>query len=151
MERILLAALGEQSSHPRIARPSLSLSSLDDQTLHLQSHAIETSTIKAYVTGARDYINFCIQFSLPITPTPETLSRYITFTSLSIASGPKYLSGARHFLIDLYPEFDVNRAHPLVLSTIRGSKKLRGDPIRCKRPLRLSHLQTFLHIADVSQ
>ena len=74
MERVLLAALGEQSFHPRIARPALSLSSLDDYTLHLQTNAIEVSTAKVYATGARDYINFCIQFSLPLTPTPETLS-----------------------------------------------------------------------------
>src|SRR5271155_3376038 len=124
MERLLLAALGEQSIRPRIARTSLSLSSLDERTLHLQSHAIELSTTKAYATGAHDYINFWIQFSLPLTPTPETLSCYIAYTSLSIASGPKYLSGARHFLVDLYPEFDANRSHPLVQAAIRGFKKL---------------------------
>src|SRR5271155_636243 len=62
MERLLLAALGEQSIHPRIARPSLSLSSLDERTLHLQSHTIELSTTKAYATDARDYINSAFNF-----------------------------------------------------------------------------------------
>ena len=108
MERVLLAALGEQFICPRVARPALSLSLLDDRALLLQANAIEVSTAKVYATGARDYINFCIQFSLPLAPTPETLSRYIAYASLSIASGPKYLSGARHFLVDLYPEFDAN-------------------------------------------
>ena len=151
MERVLLAALGERSRHPRIARPTISLSSLDEHTLHLQVNAIEVSTAKVYATGARDYINFCTQFSLPLTPTLETLSRYVAYTSLSIASAPTYLSGARHFLIDLYPDFDTNRSHPLVQAAIKGSKKLRADPIRRKLPLRLSHLQVFLRIADVSQ
>lgn len=150
MERVLLAALGGSSTRPRTARPSISLSSLDERTLHLQSHAVEISTIKAYTVGACDYINFCIQFSLPLTPTPETLARYISYTSLSIASGPKYLTGARHFLINLYPEFDANRNHPIVQSTIRGSKKLRADPICRKQPLRRSHLQTFLHITNIT-
>ncbi|KAJ7933645.1 hypothetical protein B0H13DRAFT_1592198, partial [Mycena leptocephala] len=58
-----------------------------------------------------------------------TLSRYIVYTSKYIASGPKYLTGARHFLQDLYPDFDANRAHPLVQATIRGSKKIRADPV----------------------
>lgn len=151
MEAILLAALGGQPHRLKVARPSFSLSSLDEHVLHLQAHSIEISTIKAYATGARDYINFCLRYSLPLTPTPETLARYISYTSLSIASGPKYLSGARHFLVNLYPEFDSNRAHPLVQSAIRGSKKLRADPIRHKQPLRLHHLQAFVHILDISK
>ena len=108
MERVLLVALGEHLNRPRIAQPSLSLSSLDARTLHLQTNSIEISTIKAYTIGAKDYIQFCLHYSLPLTPTPETLSRYIAYTSLSITSGPKYLTGARHFLIDLYPDFDNN-------------------------------------------
>ena len=54
MERVLLVALGEHLNHPRIAQPSLSLSSLDARTLHLQTNSIEISTIKAYTTGAKD-------------------------------------------------------------------------------------------------
>ena len=50
---------------------------------------------------------------------------------------------AWHFLIDLYPDFDHNRNHPLVLSTIRGSKKVQADPVVHKLPLRLSHLSTI--------
>ncbi|KAJ7706810.1 hypothetical protein B0H17DRAFT_852559, partial [Mycena rosella] len=84
---------------------------------------------------------------IPLDPTPKTLSRYIAFTSQFIASGPKYLSGARHFLKDLYPDFDDNRASSLVQSTIRGSKKDRADAIRRKLPLRPAHLDAFLQIA----
>jgi hypothetical protein len=65
-----------------------------------------------YATGARDYINFCIAHSLPLDPTPSTLSRYVAYTSQFIASAPKYLTGVRHFLHDrdIYPDFDANRA-----------------------------------------
>ncbi|KAJ7150092.1 hypothetical protein C8R43DRAFT_823077, partial [Mycena crocata] len=88
--------------------------------------------------------------SIPLAPTPQTLSRYIAYTSQYIASGPKYLTGARHFLQDLYPDFDENRKHPLVQATIRGSKKIRADPVHRKLPLRPSHLATFLEIALVT-
>jgi hypothetical protein len=149
MEGVLLDALGRQStssgsrppsSHPylrspRSHLPSLSLSQLDELVLYLQANAIERSTSKGYATGARHYINFCLSHKLPIDPTPQTLARYIAFSSQFIASGPKYLSGVRHFLKDIYPDFDANRSHPLVTSTIRGSKKVRGDPVKHKLPL----------------
>jgi hypothetical protein len=93
-----------------------------------------------YATGARDYINFCIAHSLPLDPTPSTLSRYVAYTSQFIASAPKYLTGVRHFLHDIYPDFDANRADMLVTSTIQGSKKVRADPVHCKLPFRIAHL-----------
>ncbi|CAA7266998.1 unnamed protein product [Cyclocybe aegerita] len=121
------------------------------ETLWLQASAIEKSTSQGYATGARDYLRFCITHSLPIKPTPQTLSCYIAYTSQFIASGPKYLSGARHFLADFYPEFDSSRSHPIVQATIRGSMKTRADPIRRKLPLRLEHLSAFLKIARDSK
>ena len=151
MEAVLLSALGGHSSHMRNACPPMSLDALDDRARHLQTNAIEISTAKGYATGARDYINFCLSFSLPLTPTPQNLSRYVAYTSKFIASAPKYLTGARHFLQDLYPDFDTNRSHPLVQTTIRGSKKVRADPIRRKQPLRTTHLETFVHVAHISK
>ena len=148
MERVLLNILGE--SAPRVARPPLKLSDLDDRVFHLQSHAIEKSTASGYSTGARDYINFCHLHNLPLDPTPQTLSRYIAFTSLSIASGPKYLTGARHFLRELFPAFDANRASPLVQATIRGSRKVRADPVCRKQPIRLHHLSSFVTLVHQS-
>ena len=146
MEGVLLSALG--GSRPlRRTRPPMKLSDLDNHVLHLQVNAIEKSTVKGYATEAHDHTSFCISHHLSIEPTPETLAHYIAYTSQFIASGPKYLSGVRHFLSDLYPNFDANRAHPLVTTTIRGSKKIHADPIRRKLPLRPAHLQTFLLIA----
>jgi len=107
------------------------------------ANAIEKSTAHGYAVGARDYIQFCLLHHLPLDPTSLTLAWYITYTSQFIASGPKYLSGVQHFLHDLYPDFDVNHASPLVKATIQESKKLRADPIRRKEPLRLAHLSAF--------
>jgi hypothetical protein len=148
MEGVLLSALGERA--PRLARPSLSLKDLDARVLHLQTHALEESTVGGYSTGARDYARFCKLHQLPLDPTPQTLSRYIAFTSLSIASGPKYLTGARHFLHRLYPSFDSNRASPIVKATIRGSKKVRADPVHRKQPIRIEHLLSFVAAAHSS-
>lgn len=135
---MLLDNLGEPGPS-RKARPDLNLTEIDRYISFLQHSAIEKSTLKIYKTGARDYISFCITHQLSLEPTPETLSCYIAYSSLSIASASKYLSGARHFLVDMYPDFDHNRNHPLVLSTIRGSKKTHANPVVRKLPLRLSH------------
>jgi hypothetical protein len=143
MERILLAVLGGPGA-PHHACPSMDLSLLDKQTEYLQVHSIETSTAKNYRTGARDYIQFCIKHSLPLDLTPQMLSRYISYTSQFIASGPKYLLGAHHFLRDLYPDFDDNRSSPLVQATIAGSTKVRADPICWNLPLQPCHLLAFL-------
>jgi hypothetical protein len=98
----------------------MELADLDARTRYLQLHSIERSTAKGYATGARNYINFCHTHSLPLKPTPQTLSRYIAYTSQYISSGPKYLTGARHYLADFYPEFKHNRAQSLIQATIAG-------------------------------
>jgi len=154
MEGVLLAALGGHKKPRRSSRARrlpMDLRDLDHRTLWLQASSIEESTVKGYTTGARDYLHFCMSHSLSIDPTPQTLSRYISYTSRFIASGPKYLTGVRHFLRTFYPDFDVNRSNPLVTSVIRGSKKIRADPISQKLPLHLHHLSSFLSRAQSSQ
>lgn len=128
----------------------MDLLSLDDRVRHLVANAIEKSTSRGYSTGIRNYLSFCLQHSVSTEPTPQTLARYIAYTSLHIRSGPKYLTGARHFLRSLYPEFDKNREDPLVQAVIRGSKKLRADPVRRKKPLTTDHLRAFLQRANNS-
>lgn len=154
MEGEFLKILGERRPRSSVVHlaPTIakSLEAIDNRILLLQTHAIEHSTRKGYTTGARSYLKFCLKFDLPLDPSPTTLARYIAYTSQTIASGPKYLTGARHFLQDIYPDFDRNRASAFVQSTIRGSIKLRADPIRRKDPLRLQHLQLFISIANNS-
>lgn len=147
MERVLLSALGGLSNRKSAIRHPMALEDLDALTSHLQVHAIEKLTASGYVTGARDYVKLCINHNLSLDPTPQTLSRYIAYTSRHIALGPKYLTGHRHFICDFFPDFDKNRAHPLVQATIRGSKKLRIDLIRRKLPLCSHHLAAFVETA----
>jgi len=118
MEGVLLSALGGQRVTCHVACPPMDLADLDACALHLQANSIECSMSKNYATGTRDYINFCISHSLPLDPTPTTLSRYIAYSSQFIASALKYLTGVHHFLKDLYPEFDTNQSHPLVKTTV---------------------------------
>jgi len=72
---------------------------LDERPPFLQANIIERSTMKAYTTGAREYIYFCLKHSLSLNPTPMTLARYIAYTSQHITSGPEYFTGTRHFLV----------------------------------------------------
>ena len=153
MEAVLLNLFGgNDGTHPhRSRRTRVSLTDLDNRLAFLQANALDKSTIRGYGIGARDYLRFCLLHDLPIDPTPLTLARYIAYTSSFIASGPQYLTGVRHYLRDLFPNYDSIRHHSLVKSTIRGSKKVRADPVRRKQPLRTSHLQAFLQIALQSQ
>ena len=145
MEGVLLSILGGECA--RVSCPPMELVDIDAQTRYLQVNSIERSTVKGYATGARDYINFFLKHTLSLNPTPQTLSRYIAYTSQFILSGAKYLTGARHFLTDLYPDFEWNRVHPIVQATIAGAKKIRADPVRRKLPLWPSHLETFQCVA----
>ena len=147
MEGVFLSGLGELTLSS--ARPSLKLEDLDARVSHLQAHALEKSTIGGYSTSAHDYICFCRLHQLPLDPTPQTLSWYIAYTSLSIASGPKYLTGTHHFLHELYPNFDDNHASPSVQATIqvRGSKKVCTDPVHRKQPIHPEHLLAFMETA----
>ena len=51
---------------------------------------------------------------------------------------------------DFYPDFDENRASTLVQATIRGSKKVRADPVHRKLPIRIEHLAAFVESAHRS-
>lgn len=119
----------------------MNLADLDNRLSYLQSSVLEPSSKGSYAIGARDYLHFGLLQHLPLDPTPLTLARYIVFMSQRNASGPDYLPGVRHFLHDGYPDFDTNRAHPLVKSAIRGSRKIRVDPCVTKIPFALHILK----------
>lgn len=99
-----------------------------------------------YIMEAHDYLLFCISHGIPIDPTPQTLLWYIAYTSQYVASGLKYLTSVHHFLAKLYPDFDKTWSSLLLQSMILGMKRLQGDAVRQKLPLRLSHLQGFCDI-----
>jgi len=140
-----LSSLGG-GTQPHTAHPQMELSDLDNRTHYLQASSIENPQQKDMLL-AHAITFLSASPSLPLDPTPQTLSCYIAYTSQFISSGPKYLSGTRHFLSDLYPLFDTNRSHPLVQATITGSKKIRSDPVKRKLPLRTVHLKAFIEVA----
>ncbi|KAF5361122.1 hypothetical protein D9758_009074 [Tetrapyrgos nigripes] len=110
------------------------------------THTIEESTLAGYKTGARDYVTFCINHNLSLEPTISTLCRYIAYTSQFIASGPNYLTGAHHFLREIYPEFATNHTSHTVQATIIGLRKFCADAVHRKLPLKTSHLDTFYNL-----
>ncbi|KAL0568974.1 hypothetical protein V5O48_012999, partial [Marasmius crinis-equi] len=57
-------------------------------------------------------MSFCQDFNLLLNPSPTTLAHYIAHSSKNIASGPKYLSGAKHFLKDAFPGFSEAHSSP---------------------------------------
>ena len=146
MEGVFLNTLGEPAS--QLTCPPLKLADLNSRVLHLQSHAIEKSTIASYSTGVRNYIQFCQQHHLWLDPTPQTLLHYIAYSSLTIASGPKYLTSTHHYLQDLFPSFDDNQSNPSVQATIWGAKKVQADPVHRKQPIQLEHLSSFVNFAQ---
>jgi hypothetical protein len=149
MERLLFDALiGKKPVRTR--RKDSTLSRIDNHLLHLRIHAIEKTTARGYLTGFRDYVRFCHQFKLPLNPTVQTLSRYIAYTSTHIASFSKYLTGAQHFLLPLYPDFAKNRHDAAVLATISGARKLHADPVRRKAPLQVEHLLRYIEAAKTT-
>jgi hypothetical protein len=69
---------------------------------------------------------------------------------LSVASSPKYLTGARYFLHELFPDFNSNRANPFMQATICGSIKVCTDPICRKQPIHINYLLSFVDAANQS-
>jgi hypothetical protein len=70
-----------------------------DHLIHEQSillgMAIDNSTASTYTSATNSYLTFCKLHDIPIDPTLETLSYYITFQSSHISpkSVESYLSG----------------------------------------------------------
>jgi hypothetical protein len=87
---------------------------------------------------------------MPINPTSETLSYYITFQSSHInpKSVESYLSGICNNLEPFFPEIRMNRASALVKRTLKGALRRHGRPTKRKSPLTTTHLQTVT--ADLS-
>ena len=76
--------------------------------------SIDTSTATTYSSALNSYLTFCKMHALPVDPTPQTLSYYVTFQSFFInpKSVDSYLSGISNQLepycceyTDIFPFF----------------------------------------------
>jgi hypothetical protein len=108
--------------------------------------AVEASSVQAYTSGLQSYLSFCKNHSLPITPTPETLSFFVVYMCAHIrpTSVRSYLSGVCHSLEDSFPEVRTNRNSRLVTRTLSGCFKRAAAPVRRKRALSLDDLRLLL-------
>ena len=101
--------------------------------------SIGISIAATYSSALNSYLTFCKMHSLPIDPTPQTLSYYATFQSFFI--NPKsvisYLSGICNQLEPFFSDVQKNRASSLVAHTLAGAKQHHARPT-----IRKSHLTT---------
>jgi hypothetical protein len=120
-----------------------------DRLIHERSillgMAIDSSTASTYTSATNSYLTFCKMHGIPIDPTAETLSYYITFQSSHISpkSVESYLSGICSNLEPFFPEIRLNRASALVKRTLKGACRLHGRPIKRKSPLTTSQLRSI--------
>jgi hypothetical protein len=107
--------------------------------------AIDMTTAHTYSSAANSYLTFCKLHLLPVDPTPETLSYYITFQSTHInpKSVESYLSGICSTLEPFFPDVRSNRATALVKRTLKGARRRHGRPTVRKSPLTTTHLCTI--------
>jgi hypothetical protein len=107
--------------------------------------AIDTSTVNTYTSATNSYLTFCKLHNMPINPTSETLSYYITFQSshINLKSVESYLSGICNNLEPFFPEIRMNQASTLVKWTLKGALCRHGRPTKRKSPLTTTHLQTI--------
>src|ERR1700677_479641 len=86
--------------------------------------SIDTSTATTYSSALNSYLTFCKMHALPVDPTPQTLSYYVTFQSFFI--NPKlvnsYLSGICNQLEPYFPNVRKNCVSSLVAHTLAGAK-----------------------------
>lgn len=82
--------------------------------------AIDNSTADTYTSALNSYLTFCHLHDMPIEPTPETLSYYITFQSTHInpKSVKSYLSGIANNLEPFFPSMHANCVSALVKRTL---------------------------------
>jgi hypothetical protein len=104
--------------------------------------ALDRSTSLTYTSALNSYLTFCKLHKLPIDPTPETLSFYVTFQStfISPSSVNNYLSGVCSQLELYFPSVRANRASQLVTRTLKGARHRHGSVPARKDPLAWDHL-----------
>jgi len=107
--------------------------------------AIDSTTAHTYSSATNSYLTFCKLHTLPIDPTPETLSYYVTFQSAHInpKSVESYLSGICNNLEPFFPDIRPNRATALVKRTLKGARRRHGRATVRKSPLTTTHLCTI--------
>ncbi|KAG2737772.1 hypothetical protein P692DRAFT_201732639 [Suillus brevipes Sb2] len=118
-------------------REAWSLERLIHERSILLGLALDNSTFRSYSSHLNSYLAFCNLHQLPIDPTPDTLSYFVTFMSHHIQprSVDAYLSGIVNQLEPHFPNVRRSRHSMLVKRTLRGALHSLGRPIERKQPL----------------
>lgn len=119
------------------ARDAWSFERLVHERSILLGLALDSSTFRTYSSHLNSYITFCNLHQLPIDPTPDTLSYFITFMSHHIQprSVEAYLSGIVSQLEPHFPHARKSRQSLLVKRTLHGALHSLGHPVDRKQPL----------------
>lgn len=109
-------------------------------------YSLDTSSFGTYTSALNSYITFCNLHSLPVEPTPDTLSFYVVFLSSHIKpdSVNSYLSGICRQLEPFFPDVRRNRNSMLVSRTMTGCMRRFGSPVKRKSPLSHANLLLIL-------
>ncbi|KAG2754246.1 hypothetical protein P692DRAFT_20692316, partial [Suillus brevipes Sb2] len=144
-------------------RDAWSLERLISERSILLGMALDLSTTRAYSSHLNSYLTFCNLHRLPVEPTPDTLSFFVTFMSHHILprSVESYLSGIVSQLEPHFPQVKLARQSRLVKRTLQGAHRRFGRPVSRKSPLMrddllraylaLSHPLTFDDLLWITQ
>jgi hypothetical protein len=109
-------------------------------------YSLDESSFGTYTSALNSYLTFCKLHSLPVDPTPDTLSFFVVFLSSHIKpkSVNSYLSGICRQLEPFYPEIRQHRKSLLVSRTVAGCLRRFGTPTKRKAPFSHADLQRVL-------
>ena len=115
------------------------------RSYYLDSSLAPSSRL-SYTSALQSYRDFCSRHYIPVTPTADTLSLFITFRSHAIwpSSISSYLSAVVSQLEPFYPEVRAARQSPLVRRTLAGIHRVHGQPVHQKQPLTPDGLLTVI-------
>jgi hypothetical protein len=109
--------------------------------------AVEPASASSYSSAVTSYFDFCASHSLPVEPTPDTLSFFTVYMAHHIKpkSVSSYLSGICNQLEPFFPDVRSHRRHWLVTKTLAGCRKMLPSTTSRKRPI------TRTELASVAQ
>jgi hypothetical protein len=109
--------------------------------------AVEPSSASSYSSAVNSYFDFCSSHSLPVEPTPDTLSFFAVYMAHHIKpkSVSSYLSGICNHLEPFFPDVRSHRRHWLVTKTLTGCRKMLPSTTSRKRPITRSELASVVH------
>jgi hypothetical protein len=123
-------------------REAWSLDKLFRKRAYAMEHALDKSSKRSYASALNSYLSFCDLHNLPVDPTPDTLSFFVTFMCDHIEprSVRNYLCGICNGLENIFPEVREARRHVYVRRTMAGCLRIYSKPTSRKEPLSMEHL-----------